>query len=73
MHATRRTGHVYTSVRVHPVKLLILAAALMLMGGTMASDGALWVIAGIPVILAGMWLAYIALRQMARGARTFLS
>lgn len=73
MFSTRRTGPVYTSVRVHPVKLLLLAAALMLMGGTIASNGALWVIAGAMVILAGMWLGYVALRQMARGARTFLS
>jgi len=74
MHGTRRTGPVYTSVRLHPVKLMMLGIALCMIGGGMLNGfNILTIIGGAAVILLGCWLIYVAIRQIIRGARTFLS
>ena len=73
MFATRQIGGIYTSIRLHPIKLLILAAALLLIGVVMVWSCTPWAVAGILVVLLGARLAYIGIRQLTRGARTFLS
>jgi hypothetical protein len=65
MYATRQTGPVYTSVRGHPIKLLIAAIAAL---GTGAA-----IPAGIGFVAAGAWLFRVAARQIGRCARTFFS
>lgn len=74
MFGTSQTGGTHTSVQLHPIKLLILAAAMMLVGITMIVVDKIWAVPiGLPLVLLGCRLAYIAVRQIARGVRTFLS
>lgn len=73
MFGTSRTGSVYTSVHLHPVKLLMLAVAILMIGLAMISSDTLWAIPGIAVVLLGLWVGYIGVRQIVRALRTFFS
>jgi hypothetical protein len=59
MFSSRRTGGVMTSVRLHPIKLLILGLALMLVGVAAMVAGAdmLWAIpVGLIAVILGVRL-----------------
>jgi hypothetical protein len=75
MYATRQTGPVYTSVRGHPIKLLIAAIAALGTGAAiLCNPNSIWAIpAGIGFVAAGAWLFRVAARQIGRCARTFFS
>lgn len=74
MFGSRQTGAVFTSVRLHPIKLLIFGVVTLMVGLVMIVGDKLW---GIPVgfvlALAGARLIFISGRQAIRGVRTFLS
>jgi hypothetical protein len=75
MLTTRQTGPVYTSVRGHPIKLLLAASAALGVGiAILCQPNSVWAIpVGIILVVGGGGLARIALRQLGRGMRTFLS
>jgi hypothetical protein len=76
MFGSRQTRGGFVSVRLHPVKLLIIGLAMVLVGVVAMGDGSdvFWAIPiGILVTLMGCRLVYIGSRQIIRGLRTFFS
>lgn len=74
MFGTRRTGRIYTSVHLHPIKVVILGVTMLLVGFALAWGNTLWAIPiGIVLALLGGRLTYIGGRQALRGVWTFLS
>jgi hypothetical protein len=66
MFSTRQTGNVHTSVRQHPIKLMILGLAVVVMG--IASFPF-----GVPLVLLGGWLLFVGGRQFGRAVKVFFS
>jgi hypothetical protein len=76
MFSTRQTGPVYTSVRLAPGCLLVCGAFFLIVAaaGTTVWDRNLLAIPwSIGLLLLGGRLIYIAVRQIIRGLRIFLS
>lgn len=73
MFGTRQTGNVHTSVRQRPIKLLLMAVAMIAIGLSMVGSDTLWALPGIVVMFAGGWLLYVGGRQLVRAMRVFFS
>jgi hypothetical protein len=74
MYVSRRTGPVVTSVQVHPVKTIIVAIVLGVVGiEAILSLSPLAIISGAVVIWWAVGMTRVSWRQIRRAIRVYLS